>query len=600
MNPPCSRQLAAACCCAIPGLAWAALIAAVAFAAMAPTLCWVEFSYNVERLNVASALEMRRGGTWLIPTLEGEPRVRKPPLMAWITAWAIRPQTVADLGSLDAAVRNHAARRLAFQARWPALAMACLMLLAVYHLGRTLVDPLTGVIAALVAATTAYFAWFARQAITDIPLMLFVSIANAMLAVALIDGRRMGLILAGLSMGLGMMSKGPVIFTQTLVPALLFVLWRTIRRDHGLPPEPDGGVQRPSWAAALLLAVALMLAVGGAWFLFVALRTPDVGGLWLKEVLRTDPVEKATSHWWSYLNLFPHLLPWTVFFIGGLIIAVRAIAGERSWGRRVLGADEHRCNRIRDGLVYALLLIVVPILIMSFFRDRKERYLLPLVAPCAVLVAASLREFLVMTRFGILERTGLWAHWTLITVPAIGLPIAGACAWNDSFATIDGRPWFTPALAGSTLFAAVAILIVGLLLHRRRRGSLIGVTAILMLAGQALLIHGHAQSRQGHSEFRPLAERIWRDHPTAVCYNLRGPDGRRKMAPPDLSIYLNRITPVYDTVDQIPPPTDRPQIYIELWEKNAPEPQPAPGWEFYARTPRNPREWWVAFLRQPP
>src|SRR5258706_8392596 len=115
------------------------------FGGMAPTLSWLEFSGGMENLNIATALELRRdhhsilpvngnnADSWLIPTLEGESRVKKPPLTAWITAAAIRPSTVEAMSSLDPQVRRAAADRLAWEVRWPSLLAACLMLVATYE-----------------------------------------------------------------------------------------------------------------------------------------------------------------------------------------------------------------------------------------------------------------------------------------------------------------------------------------------------------------------------------------------------------------------------------------------------------------------------------
>ena len=83
-------------------LAWI-ILPALFFAAVAPTLSWLEFSGSVENLNIATALELRRDhpDNWLIPSLEGEARIKKPPLTAWATALAIRPATVAALSDSD-------------------------------------------------------------------------------------------------------------------------------------------------------------------------------------------------------------------------------------------------------------------------------------------------------------------------------------------------------------------------------------------------------------------------------------------------------------------------------------------------------------------
>jgi len=52
-------------------LIWVGIVA-LFFAAVAPTLSWLEFSGGMENLNIATALELRRDhpDNWLIPTLE--------------------------------------------------------------------------------------------------------------------------------------------------------------------------------------------------------------------------------------------------------------------------------------------------------------------------------------------------------------------------------------------------------------------------------------------------------------------------------------------------------------------------------------------------
>src|SRR5947209_3172250 len=97
------------------------LLAAAFFAAIAPTLRWPQFSGDSEDNLVETVLEMRRGGPWWVPNLGGVPRLRKPPLAAWITASAVHPGTVARLERVDPVEREAAYRDFAFEVRWPAL-----------------------------------------------------------------------------------------------------------------------------------------------------------------------------------------------------------------------------------------------------------------------------------------------------------------------------------------------------------------------------------------------------------------------------------------------------------------------------------------------
>jgi hypothetical protein len=60
-----------------------------------------------------------------VPTLDGEARVAKPPLTAWITGDGNQTETFAAMSSADPDVRARAERELAWQVRWPFLLSSC-------------------------------------------------------------------------------------------------------------------------------------------------------------------------------------------------------------------------------------------------------------------------------------------------------------------------------------------------------------------------------------------------------------------------------------------------------------------------------------------
>src|SRR3954465_2507455 len=196
-----------------PPRAWLAslLIAAAVFAAVAPTLSWLQFAGGSENLVVETVLEMRRGGPWFIPTLQGYPRLSKPPLTAWVTAAAARPRTVEQLSSRDRAARESAFRDFAWEVRWPTLLSACLTLVATYALGDLLLGRPVGLVSAIARGSTLLFLRFCRGATPAVQLALGVAVANAFLALAVFRRRYwLGFLGAGAATGLALMSKGPV------------------------------------------------------------------------------------------------------------------------------------------------------------------------------------------------------------------------------------------------------------------------------------------------------------------------------------------------------------------------------------------------------
>ncbi len=104
------------------GIVGAVATALAFFAAMAPTLRWMEFSSGSENLVVATALETRRTGHWMIPTLQGQPRIAKPPLAGWLAAATISQGTLNRMDNPDPQIRAAAYRQLCWECAgrpWP-------------------------------------------------------------------------------------------------------------------------------------------------------------------------------------------------------------------------------------------------------------------------------------------------------------------------------------------------------------------------------------------------------------------------------------------------------------------------------------------------
>jgi 4-amino-4-deoxy-L-arabinose transferase-like glycosyltransferase len=609
-----------------------ALVAVVAvvlatFALIAPTLTWLEFSSGSENLNVATALEILREDRWLVPTLEGEARVAKPPLTAWITATAIDSDTFAGMSSRDADIRAAAERELAWQVRWPFLLASCLMLLATAELGRVLSggDWRVGAIAAAACASNLFFLRHGRLATTDVQLALWVALANVCLAHAVMRGRWWtGAMGAGLTLGLAFMSKGPVALVQSVAPFAVFVLidawfFRTRRRDEQSKPlvETDAS----PWGTRLLqilLAIALFALVALPWYAVVAAKNPDVWARWQMEVTREGATDLPPGKPYAYLSFFGFIAPWTAFVIAGIAVILRDVIGGsdtpvRHAAQPRMHSEEDRAapdvgqecpthqaecpthrmkcpaSGVTRGMLLALLMVFVPILIMSFFRDRKERYLLPMIVPAGVVIARAVVEHLdTRHRKNAADRAVVGIHWATLLVIAIGLPVAGVVALK----TLDGNKWFSPAVALIGGVVGLAIVVAGLLIHRRWGGGLVAATLLLMLAMQVLFMHGYRHSREGRSEMKPLAALIWQRTPDASIY-ITGP--KKVRAPVDLAIYLNRSVPWVDDVSQIPRGGARPIVVVTRQRRREPPPEPPARSAVVGKTARD-ENWWHAFL----
>jgi 4-amino-4-deoxy-L-arabinose transferase-like glycosyltransferase len=550
-------------------------IACVLFAlAVLPTLSWLEFASGSENLVAATLVEMRQDGHTLVPELMGEPRLAKPPWTTWIASLGVSDATIAKLDDDSPDLRAAAYVDLAEGVRWTALAGTVLMLLGVYELGRVLAGWRVGLIGLVCCATTLMTLRYGRSASTDVQLAAWVSITLAAMAHAIVDGRRPAAwVAAGVALGLAFFAKGPVAFAQTLLPALAYaVAARQFERRR-----PAGGVYvaDPGHAKRLLtgglVALAIALAVGLPWFAYVFWTTPDVLHLWAVEVTREGATDLPPSNPLQYLALVPLVLPWSVFFVVGLA---------------ALWIDRHRVAARR--VAFAAWAVLVPILIMSLSRDRKERYLLPLIGPASVVIAygvvGHLRSWRTWTRADTLI-TAL--HWLTLATVAVGFTLVATFS-TRVVRTVDETPWFEPSTGMKLSVGFAALIAAGVAWHRRWPGGILVTTAAVMLSVNAVFVAGYARSAEGRSDMRPLADAIRAVAPAGPVFYA---DPAPLRPPEDLAIYLARKMRRWDGNL---PTTDRPVVLITRQAPDTPVPHPAgDGWRYVGHATRGESRWWA-------
>ncbi len=551
----------------------AAALAAIVFTAIAPTLISLEFSGGSENLIVGPILEMRRGGPWLVPTLKGAPRTTKPPLTTWLTALAVRPQTLSALS--NPAQREQAYQTLAWQVRWPALLSGCILLLATAWLGRTLADDPVALTAATIAATTFLFLRFTRSATTDIHLAMWVTITNALLAAAIfkrsaperepsdstrlsssksVAGPRNAIMLftvaAAITLACALMTKGPVALVQTIIPLAAFAIYK---RQTRLPWKP------------ILLTTLIVLAIALPWPVYVLTRFSGQLELWTRDAAAGGARNEPADPIWSYLPMTLLLLPWLWFFIVGAIKIVR----ERS-----------------DAGIFALMLAVAPVLVMTCFPEKNERYLLPMIAPAAVVAAIGFLHRDIANR--IAWHLAMGATWATLGLIALGLPIAGCF-----LTTAASDKWWSPTTAAIAAPIGAAILILTWR-HDRELGILPAALAI-MLGAQALFIRGYSRTDSGLSDMKPLADAIVAKLPsTAEVWGFTAP-ARFDKVPIDLPIYLNRT--VRHATQPTTLPTSTPQVMVVFTNEQSPPPPELKDWQLIKRVPRKKQGFWEAYAR---
>ncbi len=209
----------------------------------------------------AEALDTVDHQHWLVAQIQGRPRLEKPPLPRW---------TIAALVSLTG-------RRDEWIVRLPSGLAALGMVALVYALGCRLGGRSVGLSSGLVLTSLGFFISELRQAGNDGPLALFTTLALYAAWRRLhgngegVPGERRWSLLLYLALGLGFLTKGPIIVLLVLV-ALIPYLFYASKLRSGIVLLADG------WGFLLFLVIS------ASWPIPVMLRDPNAFHVWYLEM----------------------------------------------------------------------------------------------------------------------------------------------------------------------------------------------------------------------------------------------------------------------------------------------------------------------------
>src|SRR5207253_2386256 len=131
---------------------------------------------------------------------------------------------------------------------------------------------------------------------------------------------------------------------------------------------------------------------------------------WFSEVTRIGATETPASPIFAYLGIVGYVAPWTVFLFVGLIVIAR----------------QFRSREITSDFL-ALFLLVIPLLVMTFAKDRQDRYTLPMIPAAAIVSSIGVREYLARWKSpNIAHRFVAALHWITLGAIAVIFPLIGA------------------------------------------------------------------------------------------------------------------------------------------------------------------------------
>jgi 4-amino-4-deoxy-L-arabinose transferase-like glycosyltransferase len=410
------------------------------------------------------AWEMRESGNWLVPTLNGQPYSHKPPLLFWLVniAWTMFGTQI-------------------WAARIVPVGATAGVLLMTYKLGKELFKseregPTFTVL--LLLASPAIFLYGALIMFDQL-LAVWVLLGLIALWRAAQDPsswRAWGTL--GLALGLGLLTKGPVILLHLGLPALLVNFWK--------PPEAH--VPSRKWFASLFASLAIGTAIILAWALPAAISGgPEFARMifWKQSAGRmVDSFDHGHPFWFYGPVLVGFLLPF--LFWRPLWRSLAMVRGKP----------------LTAPVKFLLCWIGPAFVAFSLISGKQPHYLLPLLPGLALLGASALQGAQTSRGDGLLLSVPFLA---LFLVLAIGPGVASWAGLDTPTAYVSqGIANFSPAL---TLGFAVISAAVLFLAQRNLRSEALAmsVSSALLITALSLQCHFHLYK---FYDLRPLAEAL--------------------------------------------------------------------------------------------
>jgi 4-amino-4-deoxy-L-arabinose transferase-like glycosyltransferase len=325
-------------------------------------------------------------GDWLTPHAPDEELLNKPPLTYWLIGWSYK-----IVGPSYGA------------ARLPSVIAALALLALVYWFGLRRGGRRAGIIAASMLATSYLFFSFARMAMSDMLLTLFVA-TSILSFIALIRSNAATshtfVVLAYVTLGLGVLTKGPVALALVLVPVAIELLIRRSRED----------VRKLQPVMGLLILVILTM----PYFMLVYFR---LGAAPIRFFFIGENVQRFTGSlygwsqrpiWYEFIAWFGDFAPWSLLI---------PVAIWLDWKRRRSGSAKRALY----------LWLGWTIVLFSISNFKLDYYLLPAMPAAALIVGET---------FGASERQTFWRPimigCAVIAVTTFALQLT-AGQWFDRF-----------------------------------------------------------------------------------------------------------------------------------------------------------------------
>jgi 4-amino-4-deoxy-L-arabinose transferase-like glycosyltransferase len=422
-----------------------------------------------------AAKEMMQRGDWVLPTFNGQPRYAKPVMFYWLLIAAYKIFGVNE-----------------FAARFWSGVAAMVIALLLYFALRTIFGQESALAASLCWLTSIAALIFAHAAITDMVLVAFMTGAIIALWVGLVTNCTFWFLLASVSMGFAVLTKGPV---GVVLPLMVFAVSAIIHR-------PTVSVPLRHSVAIGVGCLILFLATVLPWYVAVSIRT---NGEFLRQFFLVENVSRYAQGsklpLWVHLAYFPATafvlaFPWSAFGIWMLSSLSGLTDEQKQW------------------LTLLKVWAILPVLIFSFSQTKNPQYVLLAVPALTSLGAllltlpipseASRELWLLKSRFALLT----WFSLTLVAAALIisSQPLINSVPnWRvrlagDGFVDFGWSRW---AMSGFVLVMCIAGLLALLNIRAFSFRHFFPISVASMLAIHAVAL-GAFVPKVGYYRQEPL------------------------------------------------------------------------------------------------
>jgi 4-amino-4-deoxy-L-arabinose transferase-like glycosyltransferase len=422
-----------------------------------------EFFVNImEARNFVTAREMIEKGNWLVPTMNGELRLAKPPFPTWITAIFGSLFGMENLSML----------------RFPAGLMGSFMVFFMYQFSLNLSgNRMKALTNSLVLLTSFYVLYMSRTGTWDIYCHSFMLGAIWIIHSAFNNHNNKSLWIkfsfAGVLLGLSFLSKGPVAFFALLLPFL--IAYFSIYKAKNL---------RHYWKG-IALCLFIFAIISFWWPIYISIAHAQEAAA-VAKLESGSWMNRHVRPFYYYWNFPIQSGIWTVVIFSSLLVpyALRNFADKKEYK-------------------FALIWTLSSVILLSCIPEKKDRYLLPVLIPSALLAGQLLHHFYLVFKNDTSNKQDRLLFginiWTLILI-AFSIPIIAFFMFQqEKIMSVQSFAIF------SILSELIAMSLVICWINRNVRRMLISATSLLLMVVVFIIPHtGGIMNR--NPNFKSIAE----------------------------------------------------------------------------------------------